>query len=174
VAHGRVVAGLAALALALAGLLWACRSPAPRLHGTRAELLVVHKSARRLLVYAHGSVLRSYAIALGRNPVGAKRREGDDRTPEGRYIIDGHNPNSAFYRSLHISYPSPADAARALAAGYAPGSEIMIHGTPNGAGWLGRRRLAADWTDGCIAVSDAHMDELYRLVPDGTPIEIEP
>jgi murein L,D-transpeptidase YafK len=156
-----------------AGLLWGHR-PAPLPPGTRADLLVVHKSARRMFLYAHGSMVRSYRIALGHNPVGPKRREGDHRTPEGRYLIDEHNPDSAFHRSLHVSYPSAADIARARAAGYSPGGDVMIHGTRNGVGWLGRLHLARDWTDGCIAVSDAEMDELYRVVPDGTPIVIRP
>jgi murein L,D-transpeptidase YafK len=119
-------------------------------------------------------MVRSYRIALGHNPVGPKRRAGDHRTPEGRYMIDEHNPDSAFHRSLHVSYPSAADMARAHAAGYSPGGDVMIHGTRNGVGWLDRLRLARDWTDGCIAVSDAEMDELYRVVPDGTPIDIRP
>jgi murein L,D-transpeptidase YafK len=167
------IAALASVTLAATGLLWANR-PAALPRGTRADLLVVHKSARRMLLYAHGSVVRSYVIALGRDPVGPKRRAGDHRTPEGRYIIDQHNPGSAFHRSLHVSYPSAADAARALAAGHSPGGEVMIHGMRNGVGWLGRMHLAADWTDGCIAVTDAEMDELYAAVPDGTPIEIRP
>lgn len=173
-ATGRVIAGLATLILSAAGLAWLYLPPAPLPAGTHADLLVVHKSARRMVVYAHGSVVRSYAIALGHNPVGAKRHIGDHRTPEGWYVIDHHNPHSAFHRSLHVSYPSAADAARARAAGHSPGGEIMIHGTRNGLGWLGRLHREADWTDGCIAVTDAEMDELYALVPDGTPIDIRP
>ena len=169
----RLIAGLVAVGI-LAGLVWLCRPPAPLPRGTHADLLVVDKSARRLVVYAHGSVVRSYGIALGREPVGPKRHQGDHRTPEGRYVIDHHNANSAFYRSLHVSYPSAADAARAVAAGYAPGGDIMIHGMRAGTGWLGRLHLVPDWTDGCIAVTDPEMDELYRVVPDGTPIEIQP
>lgn len=165
---------IAAAALLAVALLWASRPAATVPRGTHADLLVVHKSARRLVVYAHGSVVRSYAIALGHNPVGPKRHAGDHRTPEGWYVIDEHNPNSAFHRSLHLSYPSARDAARAHRAGYAPGGDVMIHGTRNGAGWLARLRRPADWTDGCIAVSDAEMDELYALVPDGTPIDVRP
>jgi murein L,D-transpeptidase YafK len=170
----RLIAVLATLALGAAGLTWLYRPAAPLPRGTRADLLVVHKSTRRMLVYAHGSLLRSYVISLGHEPVGPKRREGDHRTPEGRYVIDQHNPYSAFHRSLHVSYPSAADAARARAAGHPPGGEIMIHGTRNGGGWLGRLHLVPDWTDGCIAVSDSEIDELYRIVPDGTPIVIRP
>ncbi len=125
-AAGRLITSLAMLVLSLARLVWLCRPPAPLPRGMHADLLVVHKSARRMYVYAHGSMVRSYVIALGRNPVGPKRHAGDHRTPEGRYVIDHHNPNSVFHRSLHVSYPSAADSAHALAAGYAPGGEVMI------------------------------------------------
>ena len=168
------IAALALLTPVAACVLWAGRPAAPVPPGTHADLLVVHKSARRMALYAHGSVVRSYAIALGHDPVGPKRRAGDHRTPEGWYVIDEHNPNSAFHRSLHVSYPSADDVARAHAAGHSPGGDVMIHGTRNGVGWLARLRRPADWTDGCIAVSDAEMDELYELVPDGTPIDIQP
>lgn len=172
--RGPAIAVWAAVLLVTAGLVWTCRPAAPLPGGTRADLLVVKKSARRMLVYAHGALLRSYRISLGHNPQGPKGRQGDHRTPEGRYVIDRHNPNSAFHLSLHVSYPSAADAARAHAAGYSPGGEIMIHGTRNGLGWLARLRLPVDWTDGCIALTNAEMDELYPIVPDGTPIEIRP
>ena len=108
-------------------------------------------------------VLRTYRIALGWAPVGAKQREGDGRTPEGRYTIDWRNPRSKYHLSLHISYPSAADVERARAAGVDPGGEIMIHG---GGG-------EGDWTQGCIAVTDAEMDEIWGLVEDGTAVEIE-
>ena len=168
------IATLVLAAAVAVGLLWAHRAAAPLPPGTHADLVVVHKSARRMLVYSNGEVVRTYVISLGHNPVGAKRRAGDHRTPEGWYVIDQHNPNSAFHRSLRVSYPSARDVARAHAAGHSPGGDVMIHGTRNGLGWLGRMRLAADWTDGCIAVTDAEMDELYALVPDGTPIDIQP
>ncbi len=167
------LAALATVTLAAAGLLWA-NPETPLPHGTQADLLVVRKSSRRLLVYVQGSVVRQYRVALGRNPVGPKERVGDYRTPEGWYVIDQHNPSSAFHLSLHISYPSADDSANALAAGYQPGGEIMIHGLPNGIGWLARARLGADWTDGCVAISDPEIEELYQLVPDGTPILIRP
>lgn len=171
--RGTGIAVLVSAAVA-AGLLGARRVPAPLPPGTRVDLLVVQKSERRMLLYSDGAVVRSYAIALGHDPLGPKRRQGDHRTPEGWYLIDEHNPNSAFHRSLHVSYPSARDAARARAAGYSAGGDVMIHGTRNGLGWLGRLHRAADWTDGCIAVTDSEMDELYALVPDGTPIYILP
>jgi murein L,D-transpeptidase YafK len=165
---------LAAVVVIAAPVLWFECPTAPLPRGTKADLLIVDKSARRLSVFARGSLVRSYAVSLGRNPVGPKLREGDHRTPEGRYIIDHHNPNSAFHLSLHVSYPSAADSARAHAAGYSPGGDVMIHGMRNGAGWIGRAHLLVDWTDGCIAVTDAEMDQLYEAVPDGTPLEIRP
>jgi murein L,D-transpeptidase YafK len=106
--------------------------------------------------------------------VGPKEREGDRRTPEGQFIIDHRNPMSAFHLSLHISYPTPADRARARALGYSPGGEVMIHGVSRSFVWLGRAQQLFDWTAGCIAVSDDEIDEIARVVPDGTPIEIRP
>jgi murein L,D-transpeptidase YafK len=105
---------------------------------------------------------------------GAKVREGDNRTPEGRYIIDSRNAQSTFHRALHVSYPSAADRARACAEGYKPGGDIMIHGMRNGFGWLGRAHRLFDWTRGCIAVTNDEIDEIWRVVPDGTPIKIQP
>ena len=112
-------------------------------------------------------VLRIYKVALGWAPVGAKEREGDGRTPEGRYTIDWRNPRSKFHLSLHISYPSEGDVERARAAGVDPGGEIMIHGLRDGVVREG------DWTQGCIAVRDEEMDEIWGLVGDGTPVVIE-
>jgi len=122
-----------------------------------------------MLLLHRESLVRSYRIALGRDPSGHKLREGDGRTPEGRYTIDRRNPKSAYYLSLHISYPNEEDRERARAAGVDPGGDIMIHGQPNG----GMKR-EGDWTQGCIAVTDAEMDEIWSLVKDGTIIEIGP
>lgn len=165
---------LAAAALLTAGVVWVIRPVEPLPPGLKADLLVVDKSARRLSVYAHGTLLRSYRVSLGREPVGPKRRQGDRRTPEGRYVIDHHNPASEFHLALHVSYPSPADTARALAVGYPPGGDIMVHGMRNGYGWIGHAHLLVDWTIGCVAVTDSEIEELYRVVPDGTPIEFRP
>jgi murein L,D-transpeptidase YafK len=169
-----VVAGLAVVAFIAAGILWIDFPTASLPPGIKVDLLVVDKSARRLSLYDHGALVRAFAVSLGRSPVGPKLLQGDHRTPEGRYVIDHHNPNSAFHLSLHVSYPSPSDSARALAARDSPGGDIMIHGMRNGAGWIGRAHLLVDWTDGCIAVTDSEMDQLYEAVPDGTPIEIRP
>lgn len=139
------------------------------------ETVLVEKGERRLqLLGADGTVLKSYTIALGGDPLGHKQREGDGRTPEGRYTIDWRNPQSAYHLSLHISYPDQDDTRRANERGEDPGGMIMIHGMRNGLGWLGFLHQYVDWTDGCIAVTNAEMDEIWRLVPNGTPIEIRP
>ena len=134
-------------------------------------LVRVDKSERTLTLYAEGRAVRSYTgIQLGDEPVGAKRFQGDERTPEGRYTIDYGNPSSAYRLSLHISYPDAADRAYARAQGRSPGGLIFIHGQPNGYG----TRVEGDWTDGCIALADAEIEELWSLVGDGTDIEIVP
>jgi murein L,D-transpeptidase YafK len=133
----------------------------------RADLVVVSKKRREMVLLRGESVLRTYRIALGREPVGPKRQEGDGRTPEGRYIIDRRNAKSGYHLSLHISYPDASDVARALEAGVDPGGDIMIHGLKDGA------RREGDWTQGCIAVTDEEMDEIWGLVGEGTAIWIE-
>jgi murein L,D-transpeptidase YafK len=168
-----ILVGIVAAAL-VAGLVWANAPLSALPLDAKADLLVVSKGQRQLLAYSHGQLLRSYKVSLGRDPVGTKIRQGDRKTPEGNYVIDGHNPGSAFHRALHVSYPSAADVARAKAGGYDPGGEIMIHGIHNGLGWIGRAQRLVDWTVGCIAVTDQEIEELYRIVPDGTRIEIRP
>jgi murein L,D-transpeptidase YafK len=140
----------------------------------QADQVLVLKSEHTLKLMAHGTVIRTYKVALGGEPVGAKQQQGDHKTPEGQYILDRRNPQSRFYRSLHISYPNERDKLEAAKRGVDPGGDIMIHGLPNGFGWLGALHRAHDWTDGCIAVTNAEMDEIWKLVPDGTPIEIRP
>jgi len=132
----------------------------------RADLVVVSKQKREMVLLRGENVLRAYRIALGREPVGPKRQEGDGRTPEGRYTIDRRNPKSKYHLSLHISYPEAADVERAREAGVEPGGDIMIHGLRDGA------PVEGDWTQGCIAVTDEEMDEIWGLVQDGTPIWI--
>jgi murein L,D-transpeptidase YafK len=132
------------------------------------DRVVVNKSRRELLLLSGESVVRAYRIALGRDPVGHKQQEGDGRTPEGRYSVDRRNPRSKYHLSLHISYPNAADCDRARAAGVDPGGDIMIHGLKPGVDH------PADWTQGCIAVTDAEMDEIWELVSDGTAVEISP
>jgi murein L,D-transpeptidase YafK len=139
-----------------------------------ADRVVVEKSARKLTLFRSETPLKSYSVALGRAPEGTKEREGDHRTPEGRYVIDAHKLDSAFHRALHISYPSPSDSAAAAQRGVKPGGDIMIHGLRNGLGWMGAFHRVVDWTAGCIAVTDKQIEEIYRTVPNGTPIEIRP
>lgn len=139
-----------------------------------ATLVIVEKTVRRLTLFDGDVILATYNIALGDQPDGPKRERGDGRTPEGEYVIDFRNPQSRFHRSLHISYPSPADRERAKAAGVDPGSAIFIHGLRNGWGWVGRTHTVTDWTDGCIAVTDEEIEEIWGAVPDGTPIRIHP
>jgi L,D-transpeptidase-like protein len=138
------------------------------------DRILVLKSEHRMLLFRTSRELKSYSISLGRNPVGPKTRAGDHRTPEGRYVVDWRNPKSKFHLSLHISYPNAHDVALAGREGVQPGGDIMIHGLQNGLGWLGRLHRFMDWTDGCIAVTDAEMDQIWGAVPDGTPIEIRP
>ena len=139
-----------------------------------ADRVVVHKKERTLELFKNGSSIRKYKVALGAEPVGPKTQEGDHKTPEGIYVIDRRNERSKFYRALHISYPNADDKSRAEKLGVSPGGDIMIHGLPNGFGWLGASHRVRDWTDGCIAVTDKEMDEIWKLVPDGTSIEIDP
>jgi len=140
----------------------------------RADHVIVIKSARTLTLMDHGKVVKEYKVSLGGAPVGAKTRQGDHKTLEGSYLLDRRNEHSQFYRSIHISYPNAQDRARAQKLKALPGGDIMIHGLPNGYGWLGKSHVADDWTDGCIAVTNEEMDEIWRAVADGTPIEIRP
>src|SRR5436305_1931713 len=142
--------------------------------GAVIDRIVVDKAARRLLVFRNGQMLKSYHVALGEQPGGAKQQEGDMRTPEGVYQIDYRNPHSDYHLALHISYPSPNDVARAAARGVSAGSDIMIHGLPNGHSSMSAVYRQKDWTAGCIAVTDEEIEELWRIAPDGTAIEIRP
>lgn len=138
----------------------------------QADRITVSKSARRLVLWQGDRELARYPISLGAAPAGHKQQEGDERTPEGRYVIDWRNPQSRAFLSLHISYPDAQDRADAQAAGRDPGGMIMIHGLPNGWGFLGALHRRMDWTDGCIAVTNDEMREIWSRVPNGTPIEI--
>lgn len=135
-----------------------------------ADYLLVDKTDRTLTAYARGTPIRTYGgIQFGDAPLGHKRFEGDERTPEGLYTIDWRNPQSSFHLSLRISYPNDSDRAFAAQYGRSPGGQIFIHGQPNGMSLV---RMPGDWTDGCIALSNAEIEELWQIVPDGTPIEI--
>lgn len=162
------------IALGFLGLvIWAHFNPR-RLASVTADRIVVEKAARRLTLFRGATALKSYRVALGREPIGPKREEGDHRTPEGFYTIDRRKPDSDFHLALHVSYPNVEDVAQAEARGVSAGSDIMIHGLPNGSGWIGKLHQRTDWTDGCVAVTDQEIEEIWRVVPDGTPIEIRP
>ncbi len=156
--------------LALTSLLAA---PAP-VAERRVDLVRVQKSERRMQLLSGDTLVKEYRIALGARPIGHKRWQGDERTPEGRYVLDWRNPNSIAHKSIHISYPNDQDSAAAKSVGVPPGGAIMIHGAANGYGWWGWVLQLIDWTDGCIAVTNHEMDEIWTLVQDGTPIEINP
>jgi hypothetical protein len=139
-----------------------------------ADSIVVEKGERRLTLYYRGIPVRKYRVALGRNPVGDKVSIGDYRTPEGTYWIVGRNPFSKFYKSLEISYPDSAHTARATEMGLSPGGNIMIHGLPPHQAKLGASHVLVDWTEGCIAVTNAEIDELWRAVEAFAVIQIKP
>jgi murein L,D-transpeptidase YafK len=140
----------------------------------RADHVLVHKKEHTLVLLKEGKPLKTYKVALGGSPVGPKTMQGDHKTPEGDYVLDRRNAHSQYYRAIHISYPNAEDRARAAKLGVSSGGDVMLHGLPNGQGYLRGLHLLHDWTDGCIAVTDEEMDEIWRIVPDGTPITIEP
>ena len=139
----------------------------------KADKIIVEKSNRKMYLYSSGHILKTYKIVLGGNPEGHKIQVGDEKTPEGSYFIDYRNPNSKFYKSLHISYPNQDDKNNAKKLGVSPGGDIMIHGINKYFSWLGPLHRLWDWTDGCIAVTNSEMDEIWDLVPIGIIIEIK-
>lgn len=140
----------------------------------KADFLLVVKSERKLYLYRDGEILRSFDIALGLIPEGPKQREGDFKTPEGRYQLSARNPNSDYFLSIQISYPDARDIERARAADVSPGGQIMIHGRPNEPKYSESRYQTWDWTDGCIAVSNSDMVDIWLMTDADTPIEIRP
>jgi murein L,D-transpeptidase YafK len=147
---------------------------APALAVTQADSIVVEKGPRKMTLFLHGLPLKSYAVALGPNPMGDKERQGDGRTPEGVFRIESHNPNSRYHLALRISYPDIAHRMRADALGVPAGGDIMIHGLPRGFESVGAAHLEQNWTEGCVAVTNAEIEEIGRAVRDGTPVEIKP
>jgi len=139
-----------------------------------ADLIVVMKSKRVLFLMKEGKILKAYRVALGKSPVGKKTTQGDGKTPEGRYYIIGRNPNSNFYKAMKISYPNEQDSKVASSLGVNPGGGIMIHGLSKKVEYLGKYHIIEDWTEGCIAVTNEEMEEIWQLIPDGTPVEILP
>ncbi len=140
----------------------------------KVDRVLVLKEDHKLVLLNGEKIVRVYTVALGGGGLLPKQQQGDRRTPEGLYEIDRRNRNSSFHLALHISYPNEADRERARRLGVSPGGDIMIHGITNGLGWLGVRHRFSDWTDGCIAVTDTEIEEIWSLVPDGTPVEIRP
>lgn len=139
----------------------------------QADKIIVSKADKTMYLLQGDTILKSYRISMGRHwDAGHKQREGDERTPEGTYLIDWRNPKSAAYLSLHISYPNASDTARARQSNVEPGGNVMIHGLPNGWGVLGTPHRLIDWTDGCVAVTNEEMREVWSLAPNGTPIAI--
>ncbi|MHB8057457.1 MAG: L,D-transpeptidase family protein [Desulfuromonadaceae bacterium] len=139
-----------------------------------ADKILIEKKERRLTLLSNEKVLKTYKIALGGNPVGPKERQGDNKTPEGTYVIDSRNRGSLYHLSLHVSYPNDKDKKRAKQLGVSPGGDIMIHGIKNGFSWFGDLHAKVDWTKGCIAVTDEEIEEIDRLAPNGTNVEIRP
>jgi tetratricopeptide (TPR) repeat protein len=139
-----------------------------------ADKVLIEKKKRRLTLVSKGKAIKIYKIALGGNPVGPKERQGDNKTPEGTYTIESRNRHSEYHLSLRISYPNEEDKKRAKELGIHPGGDIMIHGIKNGLSWVGSFHTEMDWTEGCIAVTNKEMEEIARLVPNGTPVEIRP
>jgi len=170
---GRIAIGVAFSTFMAGAVFMYADWPTPSLPAdATADRVVVYKSQRRLILLSKGEVLREYKIALGPHPVGPKELEGDGKTPEGLYRINHRNDRSEFHLSLQISYPNADDIARAKKERVAPGGQIMIHGLRNGNEAVGRLHRYTDWTDGCIAVTNWEIEELWRAVPDGTVIDL--
>jgi murein L,D-transpeptidase YafK len=151
-----------------------CSMPAQQPATQKADSVLILKKDHVMELLAGGSVIRTYKVALGQGGLAPKEREGDGRTPEGHYVIDSRNAASEYYLSLHVSYPNAEDRKRAAKLGVAPGGAIMIHGLPNGKGWIGAGHRTFDWTLGCVAVTNQEIEEVWKLVPVGTPVEIRP
>jgi murein L,D-transpeptidase YafK len=140
----------------------------------KADRILIVKSTRTMTLMNGGKVLKTYKVALSAHSIGGKERVGDDKTPEGLYTVDWKNAQSKFHLALHISYPNAADRERAKKLGVDPGGEIEIHGLGAKYGWIGAAHRQVDWTAGCIAVTNEEIDEIWRLVPVGTVVEIRP
>ena len=148
--------------------------PQPALPPQQADSILILKKDHLMELLAKGKAIRTYKVALGQGGLAPKEREGDGRVPEGHYTIDARNAHSAYHKAMHISYPNADDRRRAARLRVSPGGAVMIHGLPNGKGWLGASHRLYDWTLGCVAVTDDEIDEIWNLVPVGTPVEIRP
>lgn len=161
-----------AAALVLAVLASCAPSKFKNYNGPPVTQIVVNKGARQMLLLSGNKIIKSYNFGLGNEPVGHKQFSGDGKTPEGDYFIDRRNPNSRYHLSIGVSYPNPADSAYAASLGQHAGGDIFIHG--QAAEGRALSRLKRDWTAGCIAVTDAEIEDIYAMVQDGTPIRINP
>ncbi|MGA9673556.1 MAG: L,D-transpeptidase family protein [Terracidiphilus sp.] len=175
----RIAAAIATLLIFVGAFLVqrgsAASAPTPELSSAqKADSILILKKDHVLELLAGGKVIKTYKVALGQGGLKPKEREGDGRTPEGHYSIDSRNADSHYHRALHVSYPNAEDRKRAARLGVAPGGAIMIHGLPNGMEKIGAAHRLYDWTLGCIAVTDEEIDEIWNLVPVGTPVEIRP
>jgi len=159
--------------LAVASLLFGANGANPQ-SVKQADRIIIEKSKHTMTLMNGGKALKTYKIALGGQPVGAKQRIGDHKTPEGLYIVDQKKPNSVFHRALHVSYPNAHDRENARKFGVSPGGDIEIHGLGAKYGWVGAAHRQVDWTDGCIAVTNEEIDEIWPLVAVGTLVEIKP
>jgi murein L,D-transpeptidase YafK len=160
--------------LVFASLLQASAPAGSVVQHEKVDLIVIEKSAHTMKLMSNGNALKTYHVALSTAPVGAKERAGDHKVPEGKYTIDEKKSQSRFHLALHVSYPNATDRARAKKLGVDPGGEIEIHGLEKKYAWLGSLHREHDWTDGCIAVTDAEIEEIYPLVAVGTAVEILP
>ncbi len=164
--------GLALLLFRFAPAIDASRKKSPP--HAKVDLILIEKSAHTMTLMSHGQALKTYHVAFSTVAVGAKERAGDHKVPEGNYTIDEKKPVSRFDLALHISYPNAADRARAKKLGVDPGGEIEIHGLEKKYAWMGTLHREKDWTNGCIAVTDAEIEEIYPQVAVGTAVEIRP
>ncbi len=169
-----VLAGSIVCLLGIAPLRRATHRESVAVYGSPADRIFVHKTAHTMTLVRGGAILKTYRVALGRGGTGPKIEAGDDKVPEGVYLIVGRNARSTFHRALRVGYPTPMQVRQARERGVSPGGDIMIHGIRNGWGWIGALHRRLDWTKGCIAVTDEEMEEVWNLVPNGTPIEIDP
>ena len=140
----------------------------------KADFVIVEKSQSKLFLMKNGKVIKEYHVAFGAEPKGHKQQEGDERTPEGKYILDYKKSDSSFYKAIHISYPNEQDNKNSIKLGVSPGGQIMIHGQKNKLGLFSFITQKFNWTNGCIAVKNSEMDEIWNAVDKGTPIEIKP
>ncbi len=166
---------LKSLLLMLAGICIAlplCAREQMQAPAQKVDSILILKKEHLLELIAGGKVIRTYKVALGQGGLAPKERAGDGRTPEGHYIVDARNSASHYHKALHVSYPNAEDRRHAARLGVSPGGDIMIHGLPNGMGMIGSAHLLHDWTLGCIAVTDDQIDEIWNMVPVGTPVEI--